>query len=126
MRSQYPARRHRFDKTVCIVCPKGCRLEVEEQNNFSVTGHTCERGEIYGRDELQNPLRVITSTVRITGASYRRCPVKTASPIPKHLIFDAMRLLDSVELEAPIQLGDVAAENICGTGVAFVTTRSMT
>ena len=112
-------------KLICIVCPRGCHLEVDENNGFAVTGHACERGDTYGREELRNPLRVITSTVRITGATHRRCPVKTASPIPKRLIFEAMRLLDDVELKAPVRLGHIVVEDVCGTGIPFVTTRSL-
>ena len=112
-------------KFICIVCPKGCHLEVDENNNYAVTGHDCVRGVEYGQTELKNPTRVITSTVKITGALHRRCPVKTAQPIPKGLISDAMRLLDSVELTAPVKIGQVVVEDICGTGVAFVATRSM-
>jgi len=109
---------------ICIICPKGCRLKVE-QRNLCVSGHECERGIIYAKDELENPTRIVTSTVKITGAIHRRCPVKTSSPIPKHMIKDAMLLLDSVELEAPIGIGDVVVKDICGTGVAFVATRSL-
>ena len=110
---------------ICILCPKGCHLKVDEADSFSVTGNSCPRGEEYGRGELKNPLRTVTSTVKITGASQRRCPVKTKSPIPKHLIFDAMRLLDDIELTSPISLGCVVVEDICGTGIPFVTTRSL-
>jgi len=112
-------------KIICIVCPKGCHLEVDENNNYAVTGHDCQRGIEYGQTELKNPTRVITSTVKITGALHRRCPVKTALPIPKGLIADAMRLLDGVELSAPVKIGQVVVKDICGTGVAFVATRSM-
>jgi len=111
---------------ICIVCPRGCRLKVYTDNNFKVAGNECERGEVYGRDELKNPMRVVTSTVKITGSKInRRCPVKTLNPIPKHLIFDAMRLLNSVELTAPIESGSIVVDDICGTGIPFVTTRGM-
>ena len=36
---------------VCIVCPKGCRLSVDEENGFAVTGNSCPRGEEYGKRE---------------------------------------------------------------------------
>ena len=110
---------------VCIVCPKGCRLKVDANDGYKAAGHDCARGEAYGRGELENPVRTITSTVKITGALYRRCPVKTNSAIPKRLIFDAMRLLESVELKAPVKEGDVVVGDICGTGVSFVTTRDL-
>jgi len=108
---------------ICTVCPKGCHLNVDE--NFNVTGHECKRGIEYGRDELQNPVRVVTSTVRITGAIHRRLPVKTAAPIPKSLIDDAMLLLERVEAAAPVKVGDIIIEDICDTGVPFVASRSM-
>lgn len=110
---------------ICIICPKGCHLQVDEKAAFRVTGHSCPRGEAYGRDELRNPTRVITSTVRISGAELRRCPVKTREAIPKHLIFEAMRLLDPIELTAPVESGQIVVENICGTGTPFVATRSL-
>lgn len=108
---------------VCIACPKGCRLRVDDMLN--VTGNACPRGEVYGRDEVQNPVRVITSTVRIEGGLHRRCPVKTAGEIPKALIFEAMRALEGVCLHSPVRAGQVVAANLCGTGVDFVTTRNM-
>ena len=111
-------------KIICTLCPKGCHMTVDEQN-FTVTGNECKRGIDFGISELQNPVRVITSTVKINGAIHRRLPVKTTAAIPKHLIHDAMRLLDSVELTAPVEIGQVVVEDICGTGVAFVANRSM-
>lgn len=110
---------------ICIVCPKGCHLRVDEENGYSVTGNTCPRGEEYGRIELTNPTRVITSTVRCVGGAHPRCSVKTDHPIPKGLIFDAMRALDGLTLTAPVMVGQIVVEHVCGTGVSFVATRSM-
>lgn len=110
---------------ICIVCPKGCHLQVDETRDFLVEGHSCSRGDKYGREELQNPSRVVTSTVRVEGGIHHRCPVKTDGVIPKHKIFEAMALLDNVTLKAPITAGQIVKNDICGTGVNFVTTRSM-
>lgn len=110
---------------ICIVCPKGCHLKVDPENDFAVTGHGCQRGIAYGKDELQNPVRVITSTVAIHGAAHRRCPVKTDGPIPKALISEAMKALDNCQLQAPVKSGQIVAPNLCGTGVNFVATRDM-
>ena len=35
---------------ICITCPKGCRLSVDEENGYKVTGNGCPRGEIYGKN----------------------------------------------------------------------------
>ena len=38
----------------CIVCPKGCHLKVDENNDYKVSGNACERGAEYGKNELIN------------------------------------------------------------------------
>jgi CxxC motif-containing protein len=109
---------------ICIVCPKGCHLKVDEAT-LAVTGNSCPRGEEYGRTELKNPTRTISSTVAVEGAAHRRCPVKTDGVIPKGMILPAMKTLDGVVLTAPVKLGQIVVEDVCGTGVRFVTTRGM-
>ena len=110
---------------ICIVCPKGCHLKVDENNGYAVTGNGCPRGAEYGKAELTNPTRVVTSTVRIQGAALPRCPVKTNGVIPKGMIFEIMKALDGVKLTAPVTVGDVVIENVCGTGVNVVAARTM-
>ena len=110
---------------ICIVCPKGCHLKVDEEKDFAVTGNGCPRGAEYGKIELTHPTRVVTSTVRCVGGTHPRCPVKTDGAIPKGLIREAMGLLEAVTLTATVALGQVAVANVCGTGVNFVTTRAM-
>ncbi len=110
---------------ICITCPKGCYLKVDEQNGYRVTGNGCERGAEYGMRELINPRRVITSSVKISGGIYPTCSVKTDAPIPKSIIFDAMALLKGVTLKSPVHTGDVVIRDILGTGVNFVVTRDM-
>lgn len=109
----------------CILCPKGCRLRVEEENDYRVSGNSCERGAAYGRDELMHPVRVVTSTVRAEGGAHRRCPVKTDGGIPKERVLEAMRLLDGITVSCPVRRGQVIVENVLGTGVSFVATRDL-
>ena len=110
---------------ICIVCPKGCHLHVDEENGYAVTGNGCPRGAEYGHRELTAPTRVLTSTVRIAGARFPRCPVKTAGAVPKGKLFDIMAALDGVELTAPVHRGDVVLPDVCGTGVDVVATRDL-
>lgn len=110
---------------ICITCPKGCHLSVDEENGYKVTGNSCPRGEIYGRNELQHPVRVITSTVKIEGAAVPRLPVKTDKPLPKEKMFACMHLLDDITAQSPIKVGTVLAENILGTDVSIVATKTL-
>ena len=110
---------------ICIVCPKGCQLISSGDDNYSVSGFSCYRGEAYGKKELTNPTRVLTSIVRTKNSSRPTCPVKTSDAIPKAKIKEAMELLKPVRLQAPIAMGDVVVKNICGTGIDWIATRQL-
>ena len=108
---------------ICINCPRGCHLKVDDQLN--VSGNFCSRGAAYGKQEVTNPTRTVTSTVRISGAELPLCPVKTAQPIPKGKMSDIMVSINQVFLQAPVHIGDVVISDVCGTGVNVVATRNM-
>lgn len=108
---------------VCIVCPRGCHLKVDGELN--VTGNFCPKGAEYARAELTHPTRVVTSTVKVEGARYPRCPVKTVGPVPKEKIREVMAALEGVTLHAPVRVGDTVISDVCGTGVAVAATREL-
>jgi CxxC motif-containing protein len=108
---------------ICINCPRGCHLKVDEKLN--VTGNFCPRGAAYGKQEVTNPVRTVTSTVRIEGAELPLCPVKTATAAPKGKMKDIMASINEVKLVAPVHIGDVVIKNVCGTGVDVVACRNM-
>ena len=111
----------------CIGCPMGCALTVTLDGGAvtAVTGNTCPRGDRYAREECVNPTRVLTSTVRAEGGRLPVVPVKTAAPIPKALLFDAMAEIRGVMVKAPVKIGQTILENLCGTGVALVATAGL-
>ena len=108
---------------ICIVCPKGCHLSVDE--NLNVTGNSCKRGETYAKNELTAPTRMITSTVLVEGGELERLPVVTSNPIPKGKIFDVMREINKAKTKAPVSIGDVIIENVLGLDVNIVATRNV-
>lgn len=110
---------------ICIVCPKGCHLKVDENNGYSVTGNSCPRGAEYGKNELVNPMRTITSTVKVEGKEARRVSVKTSDNIPKGKIWDVMAELDKVVVKAPVHVGDVVLPNVLDLGVDIVATKNV-
>lgn len=111
----------------CISCPMGCPLTVEMEGSevISVTGNTCKRGDIYARKEVTNPTRIVTSTVRVTGGSSEMVSVKTKEDIPKGKVFDCVKALKGVEVEAPVHIGDVVVADVAGTGVDIVATKNV-
>lgn len=110
---------------ICITCPKGCHLRVDEENGYAVTGNSCPKGEAYGKAELCHPTRVVTSTVRCTGGAHPRCPVKTSAPVPKDQVFAVAAALDAVELAAPVRIGQIVIRDVCGTGADIVATKNL-
>ena len=110
---------------ICITCPKGCHLKVDEANDYAVSGNACPRGAVYGRNELLHPVRVVTSTVRLEGGPTPRLNVKTDKPLPKDKMFECMALLDDVTATVPVHVGDVLLANSCGTDVNIVDAKSV-
>ncbi|WP_105616595.1 DUF1667 domain-containing protein [Vallitalea okinawensis] len=110
---------------ICIVCPLGCRLKVTENVELRVEGNKCKRGKEYALKELTFPTRVLPTTVSIKNGILPRLPVKTNAPIPKDKIFDAMKIINKVEVVAPTKVGDIIIANILDTGVDVVATRDM-
>ena len=109
---------------ICITCPKGCHLQIDEQT-LQVTGNGCPRGVIYAQNELTNPKRTVTSTVAISGSFLPRCPVRTTAPIPKGKMKELVALLKKHTLVSPVKTGDVVLKDVFGTGADVIVTRDM-
>ena len=108
---------------ICIVCPRGCRINVDDQGVIS--GNTCPRGKQYVENELTCPMRMLTSTVRLESEKISRLPVISTSELPKDMIAKAIRELDNVSIKAPVALRQVVVKDILGTGVDIIATRAI-
>ena len=109
---------------VCIVCPRGCHLTVEE-DTLKVSGNFCPRGEEYGRNEVSHPMRTVTASVSISGAIHPKLAVRTDKPVPKSKMFEIVEALHSFSVDAPVHRGQVLIENVCGTGSNIISSRDM-
>jgi CxxC motif-containing protein len=125
------AEKRRF---VCIVCPRGCALEVELEAGTAegpgprllpVRGAGCRRGEAYARGEILDPRRSLTSTIRAVGLCRRRLPVRTSGPIPLDRLLGAAAALDGLEAKKPVNCGDVLVKDFLGLGVDLIATDSL-
>ena len=75
-------------KLTCIVCPKGCDLEIEMKNDeYLVNGNMCNRGKLYAINEMTNPMRSITTTIKTTFKTAPRLPVRTDKEIEVKTIY---------------------------------------
>lgn len=112
----------------CTTCPSECLLTVEVERSadgavvevHSVTGNSCPRGDKFAHQELTCPMRVLTTTVAVSGGDEALLPVRTAEAIPLALHAQAMDLIRGLVIEAPIRMGDVVLENLLNTNIDLI------
>jgi CxxC motif-containing protein len=115
---------------ICVICPKGCHISLAEGSPDSggriapadIRGNKCKRGMTYALSEFTNPVRVLTTTVRIEGGDMPMVPVRSEKPLPKGLLMECMRTINGLTAEAPVKRGDILIKDILGTGVGIVAT----
>lgn len=112
----------------CTTCPSECLLTVEVERDAdgavmevrSVTGNGCPRGDKFAHQELTCPMRVLTTTVTVSGGDEALLPVRTSEAIPLALHAQAMDLIRGLVIEAPIRMGDVVQEDLLNTGIDLI------
>ena len=109
----------------CIVCPRGCTLTVTldsalENPVVSVEGQGCKRGVDYATAECTHPTRVLTTTAPTVDGGV--VPCKTDRAIPRELLFEAMKAVNSLSVPAVVRIGDILLPDLLGTGANIVAT----
>lgn len=114
-------------KVVCIACPLSCEIELIEEGGeiLEIRGNKCKKGKEYAVAEFTNPVRILTTTVRIEGGMLPVLPVRSEKPIPKKLIKKCIKELAKIEVKAPIKCGDVIYANILNTGINIISSRDL-
>lgn len=116
-----------ISEIICITCPKGCTLRVKHEGKdvLEVLDGGCKRGENYAICELQDPRRMVASTVRVSGGLHPLVPVYTRAAFPKPLIPQLAQKLRDVEVPAPVEINQVVLEDALGTGIDIIASRDM-
>ncbi len=100
----------------CIICPRGCTLTVET-DTLSVSRNACPKGEEYGIAECTDPVRTVTSVMRIDNRDGQMVSVKTSTPVKKSCIFEVMDTIRNTYVSAPVAIGDVLLKDVCGSDI---------
>lgn len=114
------------EKITCIGCPKGCSLTVTKLNesntpeSFKIEGNGCKIGLNYAYKEMTNPVRVLTSTIRVLGGERELVAVKSVPEVPKDLQLTCMEIIKRTTVTAPVHAGDILINDILGTGANIV------
>ena len=107
---------------ICIICPRGCAMTASmKDGTITVTGHSCPRGEQYAIQECTDPRRTVTSTIRLANRE-ASVSVKTETPVPKARMMEVMARLRAAVVHAPVAIGDVLLEDVCGSRIVATKT----
>ena len=114
----------------CVVCPNGCALRVEVSESdrprfISVSGNLCPRGKTWAEQEVENPLRTISTNVLVTGGTLPVVSVRTLDAIPLAQIMSVRESLKHIVLRAPVKIGDIVCDCPAGVPCRIATTRSV-
>jgi CxxC motif-containing protein len=115
----------------CIVCPVGCEMEARIDDTdegpfiLEITGANCIRGREYIENELKNPMRIVTSSVRVTGGNMPVTSVRLTAPVPRNRMMDVIEELRHISLTAPLAIGQIVAQNILGLGSDVIITKNV-
>ena len=103
---------------ICIICPRGCSLSAEiSDSGVKVSGNACPKGKEYAINECTNPVRTVTATVRVSNRCNTMVSVKTETPVAKDAMLSVMQALRQITVQAPVHMGDVILENVCGAKI---------
>lgn len=108
---------------VCICCPRGCLLKVDDNEN--VTGNFCIKGKEYALNEIKDPKRNITSFIPVINKEETMVSVKTNNPIPKDKIFAVMEEINKQSVKAPCHIGDIVIKDVLHLGVDIIITKNI-
>ncbi len=111
---------------LCTSCPLGCRLEVDAVAGdvIEVRGFSCKKGERYGEQEHTDPRRAVSTTVWLAGGPVERLPVRAAEAVPKDRVLALVEALRGLQVTAPVELGQIVATDVAGTGIDVIATRA--
>jgi len=109
---------------ICISCPNGCHLSVDE-TTMEVEGNKCPRGILFAKQELTNPIRTVTSTVRTIFPEFPVISVRTTKDISKAKIMPLMKLLNTIVVNEKLAINSIVIQNVLDTGADIITTTNM-
>ncbi|MDO5580597.1 MAG: DUF1667 domain-containing protein [Planctomycetia bacterium] len=109
----------------CVICPKGCNISVDPATG-DVSGNGCPRGKTYALDEVHDPKRIVTTTVR-TNSAYPEAmlAVRSNKPVPRKMLFEIIAETNRICVELPVQMGQTILADVCGSGSDIIASRSM-
>jgi CxxC motif-containing protein len=117
----------------CVRCPNGCNIEVELDGNGKILVDAegklaikkeipCKMGDEWAKQEIENPMRTIASSIPVDGGDWLMVSVRTSQAIPLGKIFAVMEEIRNRNLKAPIAINDVIIASPAGCDTDIIAT----
>jgi len=115
----------------CTICPVGCEIGISYKETdegsviLEIEGASCTRGRTYVENEVINPMRTVTSSVRVTDGNLPVTSVRLTASVPRNRMMDVIEELRHISLAAPVSIGQIVMKNILGLGSDVIVTKSV-
>jgi len=115
----------------CVRCPAGCLIEAEFTGDRppklkSISGNRCDKGKDWVRQEIENPMRTIATSLSVRNGNFRSVSLRTTNAVPREMIFEVMDAIRALgTLDAPLSIGQVIIKNPAGTDTDIIVTRNV-
>ena len=104
----------------CIFCPQGCQITIHSN---TIVGNKCERGKKYAMQEITDPQRILTTTIKVNCGDKPLAGIRSNQPISLSKLKIFMKKLKNKEIYAPIKSGDIVLSDI--DGISFIAENSV-
>ena len=111
----------------CVVCPIGCKIlvKIDGTQLEIVKGNKCKSGIEYVKNEVFDPRRMLTTSVRVNNGEWPLVSVKSSKPVPKEKLFSILKEIKRTAVNAPVKSGQIIIKNIANTDINIVATKTV-
>ena len=95
----------------CSFCPRGCQINIKDGD---INGNKCKRGKLFVEQEMKDPKRILTTTVKVLSGSTPLVGVRSNRPISLSNVMNIINILKTKQVTAPIHFGEVLFANCAG------------
>lgn len=112
----------------CIVCPLGCKIvvRIEGIEIKNIDGHKCKQGIEYATKEALDPRRMLTTSVFVNNGEWPLVSVKSSQPVPKDKVFQVLKKIKKLNINAPVKSGQTIITDVANTGINMIATKTIT
>lgn len=110
-------------RVICTVCPNACviRAYQDASGQIITEGAKCKQGEKFATEEMINPKRMLTTTVRVQlEGKTMLLPVRSSDLLNRENFKVYMKELARIVVKKEMKLGETIYPDICSTGVDIV------